>query len=227
MIDKTKNDDKMETEKISRNAPCPCGSGKKYKLCCGAKVVAAERAEAAQRSRFWVPDGVTAETDDQPDDWICDRPRWRRSYKIEDDTDVDEAMTVLYDNFVCAYSKKYCVAYDFEEEVCPNGVMLLQFYTRSNRPLASGPISFFGNCENMWDLLRRRMESFLECCRSGEYVCVVRWDSRSGGPILSLKCDMEETVWMFTRPGTLDDNEFDEDELDDEDDESEELEGDE
>ena len=22
-------------EKISRNAPCPCGSGKKYKHCCG------------------------------------------------------------------------------------------------------------------------------------------------------------------------------------------------
>ena len=22
--------------KISRNAPCPCGSGKKYKHCCGA-----------------------------------------------------------------------------------------------------------------------------------------------------------------------------------------------
>jgi uncharacterized protein YecA (UPF0149 family) len=22
-------------EKISRNAPCPCGSGKKYKKCCG------------------------------------------------------------------------------------------------------------------------------------------------------------------------------------------------
>ncbi len=25
-------------EKISRNAPCPCGSGKKYKQCCGRKV---------------------------------------------------------------------------------------------------------------------------------------------------------------------------------------------
>ena len=24
------------TEKVSRNAPCPCGSGKKYKYCCGA-----------------------------------------------------------------------------------------------------------------------------------------------------------------------------------------------
>ncbi|MGA6925387.1 MAG: SEC-C metal-binding domain-containing protein, partial [Desulfosarcina sp.] len=27
---------KRETEKIGRNAPCPCGSGKKYKKCCGA-----------------------------------------------------------------------------------------------------------------------------------------------------------------------------------------------
>ena len=23
------------TEKVGRNAPCPCGSGKKYKNCCG------------------------------------------------------------------------------------------------------------------------------------------------------------------------------------------------
>jgi preprotein translocase subunit SecA len=27
---------KREGEKIGRNAPCPCGSGKKYKKCCGA-----------------------------------------------------------------------------------------------------------------------------------------------------------------------------------------------
>jgi len=25
-----------KTEKVGRNAPCPCGSGKKYKKCCGA-----------------------------------------------------------------------------------------------------------------------------------------------------------------------------------------------
>jgi preprotein translocase subunit SecA len=25
------------TEKVGRNAPCPCGSGKKYKHCCGRK----------------------------------------------------------------------------------------------------------------------------------------------------------------------------------------------
>jgi uncharacterized protein YecA (UPF0149 family) len=28
----------VRSEKIGRNAPCPCGSGKKYKKCCGARV---------------------------------------------------------------------------------------------------------------------------------------------------------------------------------------------
>ncbi len=27
----------IKTQKIGRNDPCPCGSGKKYKKCCGAK----------------------------------------------------------------------------------------------------------------------------------------------------------------------------------------------
>lgn len=27
---------KREDDKIGRNSPCPCGSGKKYKKCCGA-----------------------------------------------------------------------------------------------------------------------------------------------------------------------------------------------
>jgi preprotein translocase subunit SecA len=26
---------KRESQKVGRNAPCPCGSGKKYKKCCG------------------------------------------------------------------------------------------------------------------------------------------------------------------------------------------------
>lgn len=29
---------KRENEKIGRNDPCPCGSGKKYKKCCGSKI---------------------------------------------------------------------------------------------------------------------------------------------------------------------------------------------
>jgi preprotein translocase subunit SecA len=26
---------RRETKKVGRNAPCPCGSGKKFKKCCG------------------------------------------------------------------------------------------------------------------------------------------------------------------------------------------------
>jgi hypothetical protein len=32
----TKKLEPMHSAKVSRNAPCPCGSGKKYKKCCGA-----------------------------------------------------------------------------------------------------------------------------------------------------------------------------------------------
>ncbi len=31
------------TEKVGRNDPCPCGSGKKYKLCCFKKSVPGKR----------------------------------------------------------------------------------------------------------------------------------------------------------------------------------------
>ena len=36
-IEPTKNQpfQPVTTEKVGRNAPCPCGSGKKYKKCCG------------------------------------------------------------------------------------------------------------------------------------------------------------------------------------------------
>lgn len=37
--------------RVSRNSPCPCGSGKKYKYCCGRK-------GAAPKHRFWQPLGI-------------------------------------------------------------------------------------------------------------------------------------------------------------------------
>ena len=37
--------------KTSRNAPCPCGSGKKYKKCCLAKDEAARRRSLSPKAR--------------------------------------------------------------------------------------------------------------------------------------------------------------------------------
>jgi hypothetical protein len=34
-VEEAKQSDKPPNRKIGRNAPCPCGSGKKYKWCCG------------------------------------------------------------------------------------------------------------------------------------------------------------------------------------------------
>ena len=31
--------EQRQSDKVGRNAPCPCGSGKKYKKCCGAEEV--------------------------------------------------------------------------------------------------------------------------------------------------------------------------------------------
>ncbi len=41
----------MATHKISRNDPCPCGSGKKFKHCCLAKGIDWEARQAAQTKR--------------------------------------------------------------------------------------------------------------------------------------------------------------------------------
>ena len=34
-IKKNENFKKVSNKKVGRNEPCPCGSGKKYKHCCG------------------------------------------------------------------------------------------------------------------------------------------------------------------------------------------------
>ncbi len=34
-VDQTPKTVRRQEEKVGRNAPCPCGSGKKYKKCCG------------------------------------------------------------------------------------------------------------------------------------------------------------------------------------------------
>ena len=47
----------MSHDRISRNAPCPCGSGKKYKHCCGAR----SRLEGRQQDQPTFPIGTVAQ----------------------------------------------------------------------------------------------------------------------------------------------------------------------
>jgi hypothetical protein len=50
----------MTRKKISRNAPCPCGSGKKYKHCCYSKGVENDLGLGAGRQQPQYPLGTVA-----------------------------------------------------------------------------------------------------------------------------------------------------------------------
>ncbi|MEO8134262.1 MAG: SEC-C metal-binding domain-containing protein [Betaproteobacteria bacterium] len=44
------------TDKVGRNDPCPCGSGKKYKLCCAAAEMLSNPSSAVQeKNRYRFP----------------------------------------------------------------------------------------------------------------------------------------------------------------------------
>jgi tetratricopeptide (TPR) repeat protein len=62
-------DSERQMTKTGRNQPCPCGSGKKYKICCLRRdqAVQAERAAQAERAKPLPPSqkpGVLVEDDD-------------------------------------------------------------------------------------------------------------------------------------------------------------------
>ena len=38
IIEETEEKPKIDTTNVGRNDPCPCGSGKKFKKCCGANL---------------------------------------------------------------------------------------------------------------------------------------------------------------------------------------------
>ena len=84
---------------VSRNSSCPCGSGKKYKMCCGAAVVAAERAAEAEKSRFWTPEGVTVEDDDTPGAFSR-RPKWVMTYEPPEDGTPEKDAEAIIEGFV-------------------------------------------------------------------------------------------------------------------------------
>jgi hypothetical protein len=50
----------MSRKKLSRNAPCPCGSGRKYKHCCYGKSVEDDLGLASGRQQPQYPIGTVA-----------------------------------------------------------------------------------------------------------------------------------------------------------------------
>ena len=87
---------------ISRNAPCPCGSGKKYKKCCLGKAESDPRGPAV-RSPVFVPtdlDELSNRANDlirqgqwEPAHAICERLR----KEFPEEIDADDRLAQLYE----------------------------------------------------------------------------------------------------------------------------------
>ncbi len=66
------------SKKIQRNAPCPCGSGKKYKRCCmldarDQMLASANRRDGVLQALMWVSQHYTEQTDQWVNDvWLAD-----------------------------------------------------------------------------------------------------------------------------------------------------------
>ena len=143
---------------ISRNSPCPCGSGKKYKKCCGATVVTAKLLTEAEGKHFWTPDGVTTANDAE----------------------------VIIERLVRPYVKQHCGMKDDGEDDNLK-IALLQTRIRRGEVLIDCPSVELGRYCQLMEMLRKRLEEFFKYFSDSIYRCEVRSDSCFGGPILTLE----------------------------------------
>jgi len=174
--------------KISRNAPCPCGSGKKYKKCCGADAVAVERLHEAQSDPDSAPEGVQVLKDETRGSWMTGNPKW--VMKLDDDGDEDPERDVrkILDGLLRPYYDRYC------QEIITRGkrdgqfdvVILQNTQSHDEKTFGQAPSAVMARYCEMWEVYRKKLLEFFryfggECCE-----CEVRYDNMCGGPILTL-----------------------------------------
>ena len=211
--------------KISRNAPCPCGSGKKYKLCCGAKAVAEERAAEERKSPFYrpkverpkieVPEGVTVEQDDTHTGWPNGRPKWRMELDVCDDDEVERIVNKL----VRPYFDRYCEMTGFEEDDRFE-IAVMEAAGYHDQQLGTSPSVILGRYDQLWDILCYKIDDILGCCCSDRnYSCEIRWDRMYGGPVITVDGGTDIASLFIAKPDRWD--KMSEDEEDCQDNESE------
>lgn len=188
----------QENAKISRNAPCPCGSGKKYKLCCGAKAIAAERDAEARRSRFWTPDGVVSCPDDTPLPWPNGRPKWSMKLAIREENSPEDDAKAFIEKLIRPYFDRYCdMAADEEGEDCE--IAVLEAFSGGMDPLNSAPDVLIGKHGQLWDMLRDKIAAIQGDCNASEVTCEVRWDFRHGGPIMTFTDNQSKAMFFVSK----------------------------
>lgn len=177
------NDLISDSQKISRNAPCPCGSGKKYKKCCGASAVAAERAAEERRNPNWAPEGVTAVEDDTKGAWLCKHPKWVLRLEMKKDGTAEGDAGRVLEGLFRPYFERFCAHVLEEDEV----VILQNSQMKGEKTFGQCPsIIMARSCEIIDVYKEKLIEFFKYFCDTEYFDCEVRYDQSCGGPILTL-----------------------------------------
>lgn len=190
-----------EEPKISRNAPCPCGSGKKYKMCCGAKAVAEEREAKARESKFWTPEGVTAEPDTIS---IGGRPVWTLTLDVEFDEDIGPAAQTFINQLIKPYVERHCcLSRDDEGVHDEEEIFIIDNIGFSGEYNKSCPMLIKGRRGQLFDMLLDRIRIFLDDAMMIEVECRVRWDDNYGGPIVEIKSGKDSSMIFVSYADTF------------------------
>jgi len=197
--------DNNELKKISRNAPCPCGSGKKYKKCCGADAVSIERLHEEQRDPDWAPEGVTVVEDDTKGAWMSEAPKWIMKLVISKDNEpLDDADRVIncllhpyYERF-CSYERPYLRELAHGQKGDGFDVAILQnSQMHDEKTFGQCPSIVLARLSDIWDVYKRKLDEFFTYFGDSDYDCEVRFDQACGGPILTLTNDRGDIEIFF------------------------------
>ena len=170
------------SESISRNAPCPCGSGKKYKMCCGAEAVAAERRAESEKSPFWHPEGSELLKDS--DAYGPDDAMWRKEYFYDEKETTEVALAEkIVSEFVVPFVERHCDD-DFVDE--ESLILLETAGARDDAEWSQSPWSRICNGKDWAKALVKNITSFLEDYHNIEFDCLVRREMSFGTPIVEI-----------------------------------------
>lgn len=192
----------MSNEKISRNALCPCGSGKKYKKCCGANAVAAEHLVEARRDPHWTPEGVIASKDDTKGSWLTGNPKWTLKVEFADDISEEKVSKRVLECLLKPYYERFC------EEVFTRGekgddfpvVILQNSQSHDEKTFGQSPGIVMARYCEIWNVYKKKLDEFFANFWDSDFECEVRYDNSCGGPILTItddKGDMEVFYLSF------------------------------
>lgn len=133
---------RSETAKISRNAPCPCGSGKKYKRCCLGKATAmpASTNQYAKKHRIQIKTPEQIEGIRQAGRLVIDTLNLAESH-IRPGITTDEINTIVHDFTIRHGAIPAPLNYrGFPKSVCVSVNEVVCHGIPSNRELRNGDI---------------------------------------------------------------------------------------